>query len=195
MIMNALMILDVKNALFNVNPALPPPPQVDSWNFDTVNILSESPSSHELSVSVSPPKRSIFLPFVMSECEKIRKNCYYHNLLYDLMDTWQNHHGDLGAQHSLCQMHNLFANKVMSIFIVMPHQIWIENCPLPCLILSCRHSRVDQLSPDMACLTIMTLGLPVYHCILLPIMASLNCCWFLNTSPFSAYPHLLFPKL
>ncbi len=60
----------LNNAHINVNFP-PPPPPADPRNSDEEQVcLSESPSCHKLSLSDSPPKISICLPFAMSECQK-----------------------------------------------------------------------------------------------------------------------------
>ncbi len=74
--------------------------QVDPRNSDRETVyLSESSPCHELSWSESPPKRSIFLPFIMSEwCQTdIRKKCSCQSPLYGQMYPYHNPVGSLGG--------------------------------------------------------------------------------------------------
>ncbi len=60
------MLNVINSTLVNVNYV--PPPLANPRNSDGEKVcLSESPLCHYLSLSDSRPKKSIFLPFVMSE--------------------------------------------------------------------------------------------------------------------------------
>ncbi len=64
--------IELQQQLFTCQcESCPPSRQADPRNYDGDKVcLSESPPCHQLSLLESSPKRSIFLTFVKSECQK-----------------------------------------------------------------------------------------------------------------------------
>ncbi len=94
------MTLMCINAPVKVNPGECPPPQSDPRNSDREIVCQwDSSLCHELLLSESSPKRSIFLTFVMSEwCQSdIRKNCCCQSTMYSQTYSCHNTVGGLGG--------------------------------------------------------------------------------------------------